>query len=137
MMKADKLFITVACVVMAGIGMFIGIGFFVCMALMYIFRGHYTSLWSVLFFLIGSFLVGLVCDFLFHLCMDVAATIQPPGFLAMLIIVDLFVSWLPLYAVDEWMTSVTVPLTAELCGALILCLLSLPDLQQRAQVANE
>ena len=112
---------------------FLTIGFFVLNGLMYIFGGSYESISIALLFLACSFVIGLALDFVVGLLTDAIAMAEPPGLLEMLIIIDVFVAWLPLYVVDEWMRAITLPTIVEFIGAIVLMLISLPSLYEKAK----
>lgn len=121
----------VGTIIVATMGLFLGIGFFVLNGLMYIFGGSYEHVGIAFLFLGASLILGLLLDFVVGLFTDVIAMADPPGLLEMLVMIDLFFAWLPLYFLDEWMQTITLPTAVELGGALVLTLVSLPSICQQ------
>jgi len=87
-----------------------------------LFGVQYDSFWSLVLYVLSVFVIGSVVD-LFAKAMITITTQQMIAryqkFISRMAI-DTGFTWLVLYSIDEYMTTITVPLLTEMVAALLL-----------------
>ncbi|HLR02893.1 MAG TPA: YrvL family regulatory protein [Virgibacillus sp.] len=87
-----------------------------------LFGVQYDSFWSLVLYVLSVFVIGSIVD-LFAKAIVTITTQQMIGryqkFITRMVIHTSF-TWLMLYSIDEYMTTITVPLLTEIVAALLL-----------------
>src|SRR5699024_8105622 len=87
-----------------------------------LFGVQYDSFWSLVLYVLSVFVIGSVVDLFAKAIITITTqemTARYQKFITKMII-DTGFTWLMLYSVDEYMTTITVPLLTEIVAALLL-----------------
>lgn len=105
----------------------IGIYFFGLAGIFHLFGASYDSIGSLIWFAVWFFLLGFVLDLFamaFHTI--IKENISGKYQVAVIrIVTDTLANWLALFTVDEFMTGITVSVTAEVAAALLMACIEL------------
>lgn len=114
-----------AVLIILPISLLVGTFFFGFAGLFTIFGVQYASFNTLLLFVLGYFLLALVLDILsvtlFEL-ISIYVTGEQKFFITRMVF-DCAFSWLALYTVDEFMTTITIPLSVEIIAVLLVFLI--------------
>jgi len=87
-----------------------------------LFGVQYDSFWSLLLYVLSVFVIGSVVDLFTKVIITITTqqmTARYQKFITRMVIYTGF-TWLMLYSIDEFMTTITVPLLTEIVAALLL-----------------
>lgn len=90
-----------------------------------LFGVQYESFWSLLLYVLSVFVIGSIVDF-FARGIIMLTTQQMTGRYKIFftrMVIDTSFTWVMLYSIDEYMTTITVPLLTEIVAAFLLFLL--------------
>jgi len=87
-----------------------------------LFGVQYDSFWSLVLYVLSVFVIGSVVDLFVKVIVTITTqqmTERYQKFITRMVIHTSF-TWLMLYSIDEYMTTITVPLLTEIVAALLL-----------------
>jgi len=91
-----------------------------------LFGVQYDSFWSLVLYVLSVFVIGSVVDLFAKVIITITTqqmTARYQKFITRMVI-DTGFTWLMLYSIDEYMTTITVPLLTEIVAALLLFFLN-------------
>lgn len=102
----------------------LGIYFFGMVGIFKLLGVQYSSIWSLVIFVVSFFILGIIVELFFKAIFELSFEHVPGnGRLFLNIIFEAVSNWLILYTVDAFMTSITLSLEIEMIIALLIAIL--------------
>ncbi|WP_163580553.1 YrvL family regulatory protein [Gracilibacillus saliphilus] len=129
MNKKEKLITVVAItlLIIVAVGFVLGIFFFGFVGVFELLGVQYTSVWSLIVFVISFFVIGIIVDLIFKpifklILRNITGKLQTP---ASRFVYELVSNWFVLFTVDEFMRRISLSVYTEVIMALLLAVLEL------------
>lgn len=102
----------------------LGIYFFGMVGIFKLFGVQYSSIWSLVIFVVSFFVLGVISELFFKAIFELFFEhVTGKGRIFLNIIFEAISNWLILYIVDAFITSITLPLEIEMIIALLIAIL--------------